>query len=466
MSSVRVRFAPSPTGHLHIGGLRTALFNWLFARKHAGVFLVRIEDTDLVRSQEVFLHSILASLQWADLMGDEPIIKQSDRTTEYKIKIDQLLQEGKAYKCYCPTAPMATDEENYFKYDGKCRVRKSAPESGQTSYVVRIKLPLEQKTIEFNDIIRGPISFDIHQLDDFIIARSDGSPIYNFVVVIDDAQMSITHVIRGEDHISNTPKQIVLYQAFGFSLPQFAHLPLILGPTGARLSKRDAATAVSDYKEQGYLADALCNYLVRLGWSHGDQEIFTRQEMIELFSLEAVGKKGAIFDQNKLDWVNGIYLRQNTPEKLIEFIIRDVDPQFMQKISAWNQATIYALINLYKERVKTLKEMVYDITALYNRSNTITQEDKERWITPHSIEYVRKFMISLQDLPEFIVDVVTSHGKEIAKKENFKLVELAQPIRIALTGKAQGPGVFELLTVLGKQESLRRITDFLAEHKK
>ncbi len=462
MNPVRVRFAPSPTGHLHIGGLRTALFNWLFARNHGGIFLVRIEDTDLVRSQKVFEQSIIASLQWANLASDEPIVKQTDRMGLYKQKIEQLLQQGKAYRCYCATAPLETTEENYFKYDGRCRTRKTLPEDGHTSYVVRIKLPLEQKTIEFNDIIRGPIVFDINQLDDFIIARSDGSPIYNFVVVVDDADMAITHVIRGEDHISNTPKQIVLYQAFGFDIPYFAHLPLILGPTGARLSKRDAATAVTDYKNNGYLADALCNYLVRLGWSHGDQEIFTRQEMTALFSLEAVGKKGAIFDQDKLDWINSTYIKQHTPEQLLDYIINDVDQQFLSTMSGWDIKKVCALITLYQERAKTLREMVQDITAIYNQSYTIAAEDKQRWLTPKTLECLKQFMISLQALPEFTTDMISLCGKEIAKKEGVKFVEVAQPTRIALTGKANGPGVFELLVVLGKQESIERIEKFLA----
>lgn len=457
---VRVRFAPSPTGHLHIGGLRTALFNWIFARKHNGAFLIRVEDTDLVRSQDVFLHSQLASLKWADLMSDEPIIRQTECMAEYRAKIDTLLEQGKAYKCYCPSAPMATQEENYFKYDGKCRTGKSTTH-GAASYVVRIKMPLDRAIIEFNDLIRGPISFDRNQFDDFIIARSDGSPIYNFVVVVDDIRMNISHVIRGEDHISNTPKQLIIYEALGSKPPLFAHLPLILGPTGARLSKRDAATAVSDYTKNGYLADALCNYLVRLGWSHGDQEIFSRQEMISLFSLEEVGKKGSIFDQQKLDWINALYIKLKTPQELIALIVQDVDKDFLERLKECAD-NLERVIGFFKERVKTLKELVEEINSLYKKDHIISADDREQWISPHVIDALRAFVVVLENTPLLTAENVLLGGKEIARNYSLKLVQLAQPLRLAITGKTEGPGIFELLTVLDKRESLERIKNFLA----
>ena len=269
---VRVRFAPSPTGHLHIGGLRAALFNWLFARHNGGKFLLRIEDTDLVRSTQEYTDSILSSFKWAGITPDEPIVIQSQRIAEHKKVIERLLEQGAMYRCFCSQDELETrltkiqgSEGLVTKYDGKCR---NADQNLQKPFVVRFKLPANQSEIVFEDLIRGRVAFDINQFDDFIVARSDGSPMYNFVVVVDDAFMNITHVIRGEDHISNTPKQIMLYQACGYPLPQFAHLPMILGPSGERLSKRDGATSVLEYKQQGYLPDALLNYLARLGWSH------------------------------------------------------------------------------------------------------------------------------------------------------------------------------------------------------
>lgn len=462
MNTVRVRFAPSPTGHLHIGGLRTALFNWLFARQHHGVFLLRIEDTDLVRSRAEYTESLLTSLAWAGITSDEPLVTQSDRMDIYRDLAEKLIEQGKAYRCFCPTVAAVSDED-YFKYDGRCRTRAITSANVDQSYVIRIKLPLDRKNIEFNDLIRGHISIDIDQLDDFIIVRSDGIPVYNFVVVIDDAMMKITHVIRGEDHIPNTPKQIILYEAFGYTLPKFAHLPLILGPHGGRLSKRDAATAVTDYKNNGYLADALCNYLVRLGWSHGDQEIFTREELISLFSLQAVGKKASMFDQAKLDWINGIYIRSTSAQALYDIIIQDVQPEFSSALSSWSQEKILQAISLYKDRVKTLKEMADDIHALYNRSSRMSSEDKERWIGQNTAEHLILFKKKIQELPEFTLDALSLQGKAVCQEVGIKLVQLAQPLRLALTGTAHGPSVFEVMMLLSKEETVKRIEEFILD---
>jgi glutamyl-tRNA synthetase len=452
--TVRVRFAPSPTGHLHIGGLRTALFNWLFARHHKGSFLVRIEDTDIERSKPEYEDSIIKALAWADLASDEPLVRQTDRIVLYKEIIDSLLVEGKAYRCYCPTNPMAS-EETYFKYDGRCRTESGQNNTG--SFVIRIKLPLDQKTIGFNDLIRGPIEFPIDQFDDFIIARSDGTPIYNFVVVVDDAAMNITHVIRGEDHISNTPKQIVLYQACGYALPKFAHLPMILGSTGARLSKRDAATSVLDYKHNGYLPEALCNYLVRLGWAYGDQELFTRAEMTQLFSLDDVGKKSAIFDPQKLDWMNGHYMRLHDAATLWKFMVRDSDVTLPEALQPWSQATIIDAVTLYKDRAKTLRELGDEVKNLHTMQITISIEEKSTWLTAQAADAMKTFLHTLESLQAYTPDVLQLEAKNVAKSMNIKIVSLAQPLRIALIGKTAGPGVFEIMSVLGKQESMRRI---------
>lgn len=460
MKRIRVRFAPSPTGHLHIGGLRTALFNWLFARHNNGDFLLRIEDTDIERSKKEFTDSILESLEWADLESDEPLVTQTERMSLYKEKIAELLKNGKAYRCFCPATEMRSDDD-YFKYDGKCRIGKMQPGDEQRPHVVRIKLPLEQKTIEFNDLVRGLIVFETMQLDDFIIARTDGTPIYNFVVVVDDALMNISHVIRGEDHISNTPKQIVLYQAFGFEVPHFAHLPLILGPTGARLSKRDAATAVLDYKNNGYLAPALCNYLIRLGWSHGDQEIFTRDELIKLFTLEGVGKKSSIFDQAKLDWVNSMYMRTYSGAELLKLISADVEHGFRPVLGNWDEHRIAQAIDLYKERVKTLRELAHEVSGLYECAMRSTKDEIQQFTTPAALNLLNKLVPLLSTVCPFESSTLSAMAKKVVQEQGVKLVELAQPLRVALTGKVNGPGAFELMAFLGREESERRIKAYV-----
>jgi len=392
--NIRVRFAPSPTGHLHIGSLRVAIFNWLFARHHGGQYLLRVEDTDLERSKQEYTDSILEFLDWFGIDHDQDVMMQSDRADEHKKIIEQLLSDGKAYKCYCTPEEIierqkARDQYNdlFSMYDKHCR---DNTEEKDKPFVVRFKVPDNQKTISFNDLIRGTISFDIDQFDDFIIARSNGSPIYNLVVVVDDAYMQVTHVVRGEDHISNTPKQIMLYQACGFPVPDFAHLPLILGPSGDKLSKRDAATAVLDYKKNGYLPDALFNYLVRLGWSHGDQEIFTNQELVDYFSLDHVGKKGAIFDPEKLDWLNGVYIREMGDGDILNRTVSDVQPDLKSKLSGWQYDKILKLIGLYKERVKTLKELAGQLILVHDGPREFDQASVKKWIKPETKKYLEE----------------------------------------------------------------------------
>lgn len=469
-NSVRVRFAPSPTGHLHIGGLRAALFNWLYARNNNGVFLVRIEDTDLERSKPEYTESILASLAWTGIEPDESITLQTQRVDEHKKYIQQLLDSGKAYRCYC--SPEEVIERNkqkhgadylFASYDGFCR---DASNDAEKLFVMRFKLPQQKGAITFTDLIRGKVTFDYDQLDDFIIARSDGSPMYNFVVVIDDHHMNISHVIRGEDHISNTPKQMLLYQALGFEIPIFAHLPLILGPSGDRLSKRDAATSVLEYKTGGYLPDALVNYLVRLGWAHGDQEVFTRKELIEYFSLDNVGKKGAIFDPAKLDWLNGVYIRDTSNKQVLDNIIYSVEPNFVQKCSSWDDEKIDTALELFKQRTKTLHELVQEICSFYNGPKNFNTDDCAKWTTPETVQQLTLLLQKLEGLASFTAESITAEVKSLAKELGIKLVALAQPVRIALLGKASGPGVFALLALLGKKEGLQRITHLVAALKK
>lgn len=464
MQAVRVRFAPSPTGHLHIGGMRSAIFNWLFARHNKGAFLLRIEDTDVERSKKEYTDSILASFAWMHVDWDEPVVIQSERIGRHKEIASQLLAQGKAYYCTCTQEDVIARlkntpgfDANFIKYDGFCR-NKNNPEGA-----LRFRVPDDCGPIEWNDLIRDLIRIEPEQLDDFIIVRSDGTPMYNFVVVVDDADMRISHVIRGEEHIANTPKQILLYQACNFTLPQFAHLPMILGPDGSKLSKRDAATGVFEYKTAGYLPDALFNYLVRLGWAHGDQEVFTKDEMINYFDLAQVGKKGAIFDQQKLDWINGVYIRNAPDEHLLETISKDVAPTFATDLPRWKHETFLLLINIYKQRAKTLKELVDDINALYSAPTNYADADIAQWITSETPGHLQEIKILLESQPTFSADVLTHLLKDWTKSKGIKITAIAQPLRLALIGKTSGPGVFELAAVLGKHETLARI-DLLLEY--
>lgn len=455
---VRVRFAPSPTGHLHIGGMRSAIFNWLFARHNNGSFLLRIEDTDVERSKKEYTDSILASFAWMQVDWDEPVVIQSERYARHKEIANTLLAEGKAYYCTCTQEDVIARlknipgfDANFIKYDGFCR------DKNNPNGAIRFKVPHNCAAIQWHDIIRDLIRIEPEQLDDFIIVRSDGTPMYNFVVVVDDADMRISHVIRGEEHIANTPKQILLYQACNFTLPQFAHLPMILGPDGSKLSKRDAATGVFEYKSAGYLPAALFNYLVRLGWAHGDQEVFTKDEMIKFFDLAQVGKKGAIFDQQKLDWINGVYMRNTSDAQLLDIIIKDVCPTLLSDVPLWKQDTLLLLINIYKQRAKTLKELALDINALYKAPTEYVHADVTQWITADSAAHVQEVRTLLESQDSFTSDAITQQVKEWTKSKGLKITAIAQPLRLALIGKASGPGVFELAAVLGKHETLERI---------
>ncbi|MDP3889302.1 MAG: glutamate--tRNA ligase [bacterium] len=465
--SVRVRFAPSPTGHLHIGSLRTALFNYLFARHYNGAYLLRIEDTDLERSKAEYTRSIFSTLKWIGLEPDEPVIIQSERINEHKKVVDQLMASGKAYRCYCSQEQVMVRHQErhpgdpFVKYDGFCR-NKQKGEYPNEPYAIRFALPTDRDEVVFDDIIRGRVAFPLNQLDDFIIVRSDGSPMYNFVVVVDDAFMNISHVIRGEDHISNTPKQIVLYEACGYEIPQFAHVPFILGPSGDRLSKRDAATSALEYCQLGYLPDALVNYLVRLGWSHGDQEVFSRQELIEYFSLDQVGKKGAIFDINKLQWLNSVYLKEKTAADLYAYILTYINPDFSNQLAHWDENHIFNVIELYKDRVHTLAQLAQEIVHLYKGPDLFDEHDVKKWVDAQALDFLKELLIQLESLDDdaFSTVILSEMVKNFAKVKEAKLVTIAQPLRIALIGKSSGPGVFELLSILGKKECLRRLHAF------
>ncbi|KKP35538.1 MAG: Glutamate-tRNA ligase [candidate division TM6 bacterium GW2011_GWF2_32_72] len=467
MKNIRVRFAPSPTGKLHIGNLRTAIFNWLFARHNNGKFLIRIEDTDLERSTKENTDGILDVLNWMEMTSDEPVVIQTSLIKQHHALVQKLLEEGKAYKCFCSQEHLEAQRKEleekgeFFKYPGTCKnlSEKEKEANSNKPFVVRFKLP-EQEVIEFNDLIKGTVSFDMNQFDDFIIVRSDGSLTYNFVVVHDDILMKISHIIRGEDHLINTPKQIFLYQAAGATPPYFAHLPMILGASGQKLSKRDATTAVLDYRKKGFLSGALLNYLVRLGWSHGDQEIFTKDELIKFFELEHVGKKASIFDTAKLEWVNSVYIKAMSAEDLLNNIIWFVDSEFESKTVSLSKQQLLDLLNLYKERVNTLSELANLIVLASVPPVVYDQESVKKWCLKSTLSVLQKLEEELLNISDFSKDNLQAMVKTLSKSLDLKMGNVAQPIRIALIGSDSGPGVFDMLDLFGKKISLQRLKLF------
>ena len=461
MSQVILRFAPSPTGFLHIGGARTALFNWLLARNRGGRFILRIEDTDQVRSTRESIDAILEGMTWLGLDWDEGPVYQTDRMAMYREHAERLLHENKAYYCYCTPEELeekrqkALQEKRKPKYDGTCRGLQ-APVPGR-SPAIRFRAPQEGKTV-LPDLIKGTVEFENAEMDDLVILRSDGWPTYNFSVVVDDATMGITHVIRGDDHVNNTPRQILLYQAFGYPLPQFAHVPMILGADKARLSKRHGATSVMAYKDMGYLPQALVNYLVRLGWSHGDQEVFTMGELIQKFSLENVGKSAGVFNPEKLNWLNGVYIRQEKPETLAELLLPFLERKGLKPRSmGW----LVEIVKTLQERSKTLVEMA-DMAEFYLRDDFQVDEKAERkHLLPAIKEPMEIFLGRLESVAEVNEKSLEEMFKEIVAQRNMKLGALAQAVRVALTGKSSSPGIYEVMRILGKDEVLKRLSKAL-----
>jgi len=465
-SQVRVRFAPSPTGDLHIGSFRTALFNYLFAKHNKGIFLVRIEDTDAKRSDKKYIQVIHDVLNWAQLKPDEPVIMQSDRILEHKKIVQNLMVQSKAYYCYCTAEEVQSryqknnaTTDTYIKYDGLCRNKKIQNNDNKVernSPVIRFALPKEKSTVSFVDAIRGKVTVSLDQLDDFIIARSDGSPTYNFVVVVDDIEQEITNIIRGDDHLANTPKQILLYEALNVVPPEFAHIPLILGPQGNKISKRDAAVSVVDYQKAGYLPDAFSNYMARLGWSHGDQEIFTQSELVQHFTLNNVGKKGSLFDQVKLDWLNGVYIREKASDSLLSYT-KQYLPDLFEKIDLLDRKKVIALLDLYKKRCNTLVSLCESVIQALSEPLQYNKSDLELWITPESIYSMQEFLKIVAALDSFELSLVQEVTKKWCKENNIGLKNIAQPLRIALIGRAQSPAIFEIVSILGKKEVESRV---------
>jgi glutamyl-tRNA synthetase len=458
---VRVRFAPSPTGHLHVGGARTALFNWLYARHHDGIFILRIEDTDRSRSTEQYIDLILDALHWLGLSWDEGPpsagYRQTERSDIYRAHAEQLLAEGRAYRCRCTAETLdalrrtAQQRGETFRYPGTCR---DAAVPAAEPHALRLRTPREGQTV-VEDVIHGAVAFDNAQLDDWIIVRTDGTPTYNFCNVVDDVTMKITHVIRGNDHLSNTPKQLQCYLAFGYPVPVFAHIPMILGADKSRLSKRHGATSVQAFREAGIVPEAMVNHLARLGWSHGDQEIFSREELIRDFDLGQVGKAGAVFDYAKLEWLSHYWLRRLPSER----VAADLAP-FLRHLGLPVPADLGWLarvVETLKERAKTLKEMAEQATFYVQAPDTYDAAATARFWTPGAKDRYALLIKRLQASPTKDAGSLELLYRGLAAEAQVKLVDLAQLTRIALTGKAASPPIFEVMSILGEAETLARL---------
>jgi glutamyl-tRNA synthetase len=456
MPNVRSRFAPSPTGYLHIGGARTALFSYLFARGQGGTFLLRIEDTDRERSTSESVQAIFDGLRWLRIDWDEGPFFQSQRSELYRSAVEELVRRGGAYRCYCTTQELDRKREAALRegrkpaYDRTCRSRSDQPDR---PFALRFRAPEHGETA-FQDIIKERVAFQNEELDDLIIARSDGSPTYNFCVVVDDHEMKITHVIRGEDHVNNTPKQIQLYQAMGYPVPAFAHVPLILGLDRSRLSKRHGATSVTAYRDQGFFPEAMTNYLARLGWSHGDQEIFSTDELVKLFRIEDVGKSAGVFDLDKLSWVNAHYMKTLPLERLVE----DVKP-FLEARGhhEFSDDWIGKMVNTLRERARTLVELV-DLASYYLADDlTIDPKAAAKFLKPDSRPMLAELADRLSDVQPWEAASIQKAFERVMRDRNLALGKIAQPVRVAVTGGSASPGIFEVLEVLGRERSLVRL---------
>lgn len=457
--SVRTRFAPSPTGSLHIGSVRTALFSYLFARHHGGSFLLRIEDTDRERSTEASVRAIVEGLTWLGLTWDEGPFFQSQRMELYRARADSLLAAGHLYRCYCTSDELETRRQAALAagrrpaYDRACR-DLSAPPAGRTTSVLRFRTPLDGETV-VDDLVKDRVVFQNAELDDFVVVRSDGSPTYNFCVVIDDHDMAISHVIRGDDLLASTPRQTLLYRAMGAPVPRFGHVPQILGLDKARLSKRHGATSVMSYAEQGYLPEAMVNYLARLGWSHGDQELFTRAELIEHFTLETVGKSASVFNPEKLEWVNFQYLKATPAAELARLVMPFIERAGLPVPG--DQAWLARAIETLRERAKTLTELA-DLARFY-LVDAVELDPKAaaKHLTPAVEAAFTDIMGRLRALGDWTPASIESAFQATIAAHDMKLGTLAQPVRVAVTGGTVSPGIYEVLDVLGRDRSLARL---------
>ncbi|MHC1700622.1 MAG: glutamate--tRNA ligase [Humidesulfovibrio sp.] len=457
--TIVTRFAPSPTGYLHIGGARTALFSWLLAKSQGGTFLLRVEDTDRERSTKEATDAIIEAMAWLDLAAEGTAVFQSERFDLYNSHIDRLLETGRAYWCSCTPEEVeamrekARAEGRKPKYDGRCRELGLGPGPGR---VVRFKGPQDGVTA-FDDMVKGPTAVQNAELDDMILRRGDGAPTYNLAVVVDDHDMGVTHVLRGDDHVANTPRQILLYQAFGWNVPKFGHVPMILGPDKAKLSKRHGALSVMEYKKLGYLPEALVNYLARLGWACGDQEIFSREELVKLFPAGNLGNSPSVFDLKKLEWLNAHYIKEAAPERLAALL-----PEFLGEADGLNLDPAYlaSIMPLLQPRAKTLVEMADMARFFLVPTEQLAYDEKA--VADQLKPEARALLAELLPIYEAATDYSDHKALEAATQafldgRNLKFKAVAQPLRVALTGKTASPGLFETMGVLGKSESLARI---------
>lgn len=454
---IRTRFAPSPTGSLHIGGVRTALFNWLFTKQQGGTFILRIDDTDLERSTQASVEAILGGLGWLQIDWDEGPYYQSQRVDRYRKAIQKLLDEGHAYRCYCSKERLIELRNTQLKtkqkprYDGFCRY--TASHKTNDPFVIRFRNPTEGKIV-FNDLIRGTIMVKNEELDDLIISRTDGTPTYNLTVVVDDWDMEITHIIRGDDHINNTPRQINILHALGAELPKYAHVPMILGPDGKRLSKRYGVVNVLQYREQGYLPEALINYLVRLGWSHGNQEIFSRDEMIQWFDIQAVSPSAAAFNPEKLLWLNQHYLKTLSPASIVDAFAEQLR---MAGISYLQGPALDQVIVLQVERTKTLKEMAERSRYFFEDIIHYDEKAAQKQLQPEITSLLQKVRDGLASLSNWEKELIHRVILETAETAQIKLSKLAQPIRVAVMGDTASPPIDATLYLIGRDLVLARL---------
>lgn len=461
MTKVVSRFAPSPTGHLHIGGARTAIFSWLLARHYGGKFILRIEDTDVERSRQEYTDSILASMRWLGLDWEGEPMYQTQRTEVYNRYVDTLLETGHAYWCSCTPEEVDAMRENAKakglkpRYSGLCRSRKVGPGEG---HCVRLKTPATGKVI-FDDLVKGVIAVDVNELDDMILRRSDGMPTYNMAVVVDDHEMGVTHVLRGDDHVSNTPKQILLYEALGLPLPRFGHVPMILGPDKQKLSKRHGARAVIEYQQDGLLPQALVNYLVRLGWSHGDQEVFSLSELVELFDGTALNASPSAFDPDKLQWLNAHYLRA-TPESELTALVRP----FVEAAAAAGKYTLVmdrleGAVALYRERATSLVELAAVVQPLLLPAAQLVFDPAAmtKALKDNAVQHVAALRERFATLATFDTASLEAATHDYVEQGGLKFKQVGPAVRLALTGTLGGPHLPDVMVLLGRDETLARL---------
>ncbi len=460
MKQVRTRFAPSPTGYLHIGGVRTALFCWLYARKYNGQYILRIEDTDQERSTQAATDAIIDGLAWLGLDADEEPVFQSQRFDRYREVAKKLLEQGQAYHCYCTKEELEAVRKEQQKSGEKPRYNRCCRERSESKHpdikpVLRFKTPIDGEVV-INDLVHGEITVSNQELDDFIILRSDEAPTYNFTVVVDDTDMQISHVIRGDDHINNTPKQIHIFNALGVALPEFAHLPMINGQDGRKLSKRHGAVSVLEYEQAGYLPEALLNYLARLGWSHGDQELFSIDEMIEYFDITEVNKAAASFDIDKLLWTNQHHLKQADSGRLAKLIEQRLNED---NIRTDNNINLENVVDVYREKAKTLKELADSIKYLFIDKISYDQPSADKFLTCENLAVIDSAQAKLTELDQWQVESLSQVIKSLVDESGLKFPQVAQPLRVALTGSTNSPSIDQTLWLVGRDKSLGRLKD-------